>query len=122
MSKSVYLHSGQETTGPFPVNDLETRRVAGELPPDAKIHDGQAWVPAAEFLARGTTPASPAALPPVPGTAAEPGPAGVSTPAVSPAVDPEAMLRAALVLEKEPAPLLSGVRWESLLFCCRSRC
>lgn len=114
MSHSFYLHSDKETTGPFPLNDLETRRIAGELPPDAKIHDGQAWVPAAEFLARGTNPATaptPAATPPV-----ETSPAAVSTPAPSPTVDPDAMLRAALVLEKEPAPLLSGARWESLLF------
>ncbi len=106
MAKFVYLHSARKTTGPFSVDELESRRRAGELPPDAKIHDGQGWVPAADFLAR---EAVPSAI--IPGPVA-PGPVSGATPAA----DPETMLQTALVLEPEPASRLSAVPWESLLF------
>ena len=105
MSHSYYLNNGNETTGPFPLADLQARLAAGTLPPGALLHNGQAWVPATDFLR--STAAAPVPTP----TASAP----VSA-APNPTVSPERALQEALLLEKEPPSVLTDARWESLLF------
>ena len=90
MASVFYLSDGQETTGPFSLEELRRRHAAGELPATALIHDGQNWVAAAEFLRATAAPA-------------------VET-------DPERVLQQAILLEKKPNAKLERARWESLLF------
>lgn len=93
-----FLHDGKETTGPFMREDLVARQAAGQLPADALIHDGTAWVAAAEFFN------------------GAPGPAAAPT-ATTP-VTPEQALQEALRQQPEPAPAVDVARWESSLFLC----
>ena len=52
MSQLLYLNCSETTTGPFAVEELRARHTAGTLPPDALIHDGQAWLPGDQLLNR----------------------------------------------------------------------
>ena len=106
MSQHLYLNCSETTTGPFAVEELRARHTAGTLPPDALIHDGQAWLPAADFLNRLTAPA-PMAIP---------APAASPPQASGRASDPDAALQEALRLEPKPSPLVDAARWESWLF------
>lgn len=87
MATSHYLSDGQETTGPFPLEELQRRHAAGELAATALIHDGQSWVPAAEFL---------------------------RTKAI--ASNPDLALAQALAAEPKTDRADERARWESLLF------
>jgi len=94
VTPQYFLNDGKETTGPFGRDDLVARQAAGQLPTGAMIHDGTAWVEAADFFSK--TPRD--------------------TPAATAHVTPEQALQEGLRQEAKMAPVVDVARWESALF------